>query len=490
VRYAPSPTGAPHIGNLRTAMYDWVLARQTGGQFIVRIEDTDQERFVQGGIEMQLDSLRWLGLDWDEGPDIGGPHAPYVQSQRRELYAAASTRLIEAGAAYECDCSPERLTMLRERQKAQGLPPGYDNRCRSRPRQELQASGERGVPVVVRLKVPERGEISFEDTVRGRITFDSATIQDFVIMKSDGLPTYHLAHVVDDHEMRITHVIRGEEWISTAPLHVLIHGALGYGLPIYVHLPVILGKDKTKLSKRHGAAAALDYRDLGYLPDAVFNFLALLGWSPGGDSEVIPRQEIVRRFSLDRVNVSPAVFDSEKLDWMNGVYLRQMSLDALMDALLPVLERATAAPWPSVPRPLDRERVGALLPMVQDRLKKLTDGPDLLGVFFEDKVSPAREALVQKGMDAASTAAALREAHALVASTQPFEPEALERAFRALAERLELKPGQFFGAIRVAITARTVAPPLFHTMAGIGRQKVVRRLEDAALLVEAAGTQA
>ncbi len=479
VRLAPSPTGALHVGTLRTAIYNWALAHQTGGQFLLRIEDTDQQRFVPGATEQIMESLRWLGLEWDEGPDIGGPHAPYVQSQRRELYQRIAGQLVDAGKAYECDCSPERLSILRERQKAQGLPPGYDNRCRSRPRHELQASRERGVAVVVRLKVPEREQVAFTDAVRGEIKFDSARIQDFVILKSDGLPTYHLAHVVDDQDMRITHVLRGDEWISTAPLHVLLHRALGYSLPVYVHLPLLLGKDKSKLSKRHGAASALEYRDLGYLPDAVFNFLALLGWSTGDDTEVMSRDEIVRRFSLDRINDSPAVFDAEKLEWMNGVYIRQMGVKTLADEVMPFLERASTPPWDALPRPFDRARIAGLLPMVHDRLKRLAEAPDLLAVFFEESVSLAPDAITPKSMSQEATASALKEALALVKSAPNFEPEALEQAFRALAERLAMKPGQLFGAIRVAITARAVAPPLFHTMKGLGREKVLRRLENA-----------
>ena len=479
VRFAPSPTGSLHIGGVRTALYNWVLARQTGGQFILRIEDTDQERLVPGAVEDIQASLKWMGLDWDEGPDIGGPYGPYVQSLRRPLYASVTKHLLDMGAAYECDCSPERLNILRERQRQQGLPPGYDNRCRSRPKSELDAARERGVPVVVRLKVPDHEEITFRDLVRGEITFDSARIQDFVIMKSDGMPTYHLAHVVDDHEMKITHVLRGDEWISTAPLHVLMNRALGYQRPEYVHLSVLLGQDKSKLSKRHGAASALEYRDNGYERDAVFNFLALLGWSPGSDKEVMSREEIVRLFSLDRINDSPAVFDNEKLDWMNGVYVRQMSPDALTDALLPVLENATEPPWDKVARPISRERVKSLLPMVHERLKKVNEGPEALGLFFEEEISPSNEAIIPKGMDAASTTSALKASLEVIAASTDFAAPSLEHGFRELATKLGLKPGQLFGAVRVAITARAVAPPLFDTMVALGRQKVMKRLDDA-----------
>ena len=283
MRFAPSPTGLLHIGGVRTAIFDWLLARQTGGQFILRIEDTDQRRFMDGATEDIMESLRWYGLDWDEGPDVGGPHEPYIQSQRKSYYSAAVEKLISAGAAYACDCSQERLAALRNQQQASGQPPGYDGRCRNRQPVYVPHSDRQGSEVVVRMRVPEEGRLAFHDVVRQQVSFDLSNLTDFVIMKSDGMPTYHLAHVVDDHEMKISHVLRGEEWISSTPRHILIHQGLGITPPVYVHLPLLLGKDRSKLSKRHGADRALAYRGQGFLPDAMFNFLALLGWSPGDD---------------------------------------------------------------------------------------------------------------------------------------------------------------------------------------------------------------
>ncbi|MCZ6539970.1 MAG: glutamate--tRNA ligase, partial [Chloroflexi bacterium] len=389
-RYAPSPTGIPHIGNIRTALFDWILARQTGGQFVVRIEDTDQSRYDAAAEKAILESLTWLGLDWDEGPDKGGPHAPYTQSERKQTYIDAAERLVESGHAYYDDTTPEQLHALRERQRAAGQPPRYDGRGRHRSPAEIEESRRAGLPITIRLKVPDHGTVSFEDAIRGKVTFDLKEIDDFVILKSDQMPTYHLAHIVDDKVMGITHVIRGDEWISSTPRHLLIHEGLGIEPPEYVHVPLILGKDRSKLSKRHGATSALEYRDQGYLADAIFNFLALLGWSPGDDTEVMSRDEIVRRFSIERINDSPAIFDSEKLEWMNGVYIRNMDADQLMSEILPFMERPESEGGlpDTVSRPIDRIYLKRLIPLVHERLKKLTEAAETLDFFFADNVKP------------------------------------------------------------------------------------------------------
>ncbi len=485
VRFAPSPTGSLHIGGVRTALYDWILARKTGGKFILRIEDTDQKRTTEDSVQSIYEGLRWLGLEWDEGPDIGGPHGPYIQSERREMYSEAIERLLESGAAYLCDCTPERLEALRERQKAAALPPGYDGRCRTRSRDELEESRKKGIPIVVRFRVPDHESLTFHDVVRGEVTFDLSKLSDFVVLKSDGLPTYHLAHVVDDHDMQITHVLRGEEWISSTPRHVLIHRGLGIEPPAYVHLPILLGKDRSKLSKRHGAAAALEYRDAGYIPDAMFNFLSLLGWSPGDDTELMSRDEIVRRFSLERINESAAIFDAEKLEWMNGVYIRQMAPEKLADSVIPALEAGLPS---SVSRPVDHDYVTRLIPLVRERLRRITEAPEMLDFFFVDDIEVNPAELPQKNMDAASTADALKAALNLCRSADTFEPEPLEAQFRALAEELGLKPGQLFGAIRVAVTGKRVAPPLFDTLAAIGRERCIERLEKAISALEGAAS--
>ena len=488
VRYAPSPTGIPHIGNIRTALFNWLLARNTDGQFIVRFEDTDRARYDERSERAIFESLEWLGLEWDEGPDKGGPYAPYIQSERKQTYIDAAERLVNSGHAYYDDTTPEQLHALRERQRAAKQPQRYDGRGRHRSPEEIEESRKAGLPITIRLKVPDHGTVSFEDAVRGKVSFELKEIDDFVILKSDQMPTYHLAHIVDDKAMGITHVIRAEEWISSTPRHLLIHEALGIEPPIYVHASLILSKDRSKLGKRHGATSALEYRDRGYLADAVFNFIALLGWSPGDDTEVMSRDEIVRRFSIDRINDSPAIFDNEKLEWMNGVYIRNMSVDALVAELLPFMERpeAEGGLLDTVSRPIDRHYLTRLIPLVQERLKLLTEGVETLDFFFADNVNPAAEDLPGRKMDAEMTERALNAALELCRTVAPFEPERLEAEYRALAEKIEMKPGQLFSPIRVAITGKSFAPPLFDTMSAIGQDRCIDRIENAILILRSA----
>ena len=490
VRYAPSPTGDPHVGNLRTALLNWVFARHTGGQFIVRIEDTDRERRTEGAEERILEALKWLGLDWDEGPGVGGPHAPYVQSERKELgmYSEAAQQLIDSGHAYECTCTTERLEQVRERQRAEKKPTGYDGHCRNKSDAERATDRSQGLPVVVRFKVPLSGQVVFNDRLRGPVTFDPTLLQDFVILKSDGFPTYHLAHIVDDHKMGITHVLRSEEWISSTPRHVMMYEGFGWEPPEFVHLSILLGPDRAKLSKRHGATALLDYRDQGYLPEALFNFLALLGWSPGDDDEVMSRDQIVEKFSLDGLNAAPSIFDMTKLEWMNGVYLRQLPVETLAEMLAPALEAPDGLPA-SIARPIDRDYLAQLVPLVHERLKVIDHGEvaGMLAYFFQDEIEVDPSQVVQKGMDEAATASALESAAGEIETADPFEPEPLEVRFRALCEELGLKPRQLFGALRVALTARKVAPPLFDTMVAIGRDRSVARVRRAAMLLSGSG---
>jgi glutamyl-tRNA synthetase len=488
VRYAPSPTGIPHIGNIRTALFDWALARRSGGQFVVRIEDTDRSRYDGEAEKAIFDSLKWLGLDWDEGPDKGGPHAPYTQSERQQMYVDAAAQLVESGHAYYDDTTPEQLHALRERQRAARQPPRYDGRGRHRSPEEIEGSRQAGLPITVRLKVPDHGSVSFEDAIRGKVSFELKEIDDFVILKSDQMPTYHLAHILDDHAMGITHVLRGDDWISSTPRHLMIHKALGIEPPEYVHVPLILGKDRAKLSKRHGATSALEYRDEGYLPEAVFNFLALLGWSPGDDTEVLDRDEIVRRFSIERINDSPATFDLDKLEWMNGVYIRNLDTDGLMGEILPFMERpASEGGLPdSVSRPIDQDYLRSLIPLVHERLKKLTEATDALDFFFADNINPGAADLPGRKMDVEMTVNALNSALELCRTVSPFEPDHLEAEYRALAAEIEMKPGQLFSPIRVATTGKTFAPPLFDTMAAIGQARCVARIENALRILRSA----
>jgi glutamyl-tRNA synthetase len=470
VRYAPSPTGIPHVGNIRTALYDWLLARHEGGQFILRVEDTDRARFDERAYEGILESLRWLGLDWDEGPEVGGPHEPYFQSQRLDHYRRYADELIAAGHAYHCFCSPERLDQVRADQQRRKVPPRYDRRCRDLSAAERAAERARSVAPVVRFRVPDEGTTAFDDAVRGRVEFDNKTLDDFVMLKSDGFPTAHLAHVVDDHLMEITHILRGDEWVSSTPRQVLI----------YVHLSVILGPDRAKLSKRHGAVSVLDYRDQGYLPEAMFNFLGLLGWSLDDHTVIISRDEFVRSFSLDRLVKNPAVFDLEKLTWMNGVYIREHTPDdRLVDLLAERLERDLP---PSAARPIDRALVAELAPLVRERIQTLADAPPLLAGFFTDELSYSADDLLGKRYrdDPAAARSALREAKARIEALPSWDHAALDLALRALAGELAVKPGDLFMLLRVACTGSRVSPPLFESMAVLGRDRCLARL-DAAL---------
>ena len=467
-----------HIGGLRTALYDWFLARKTGGQFILRIEDTDRNRYDPDAEWHIKESLQWLGLDLDEGPDIGGPYAPYTQSERLALYADAAKKLIDSGDAYYDDTQPDELAALRQRQQAAGQAPGYDNRGRHRTPEQIQESRDCGLDVVVRFRVPDHGELQIEDEVRGRMKFDLSLLQDFVILKSDGYPTYHLAHVVDDHEMSITHVIRGEEWIPSAPRHVLIQQALGIPTPKYVHVPLITAQNGAKLSKRHGAQSALEYRDAGYAPDAVLNYLALLGWSPGDDTEVMTRNEIASRFEIERILAHPAKFSAEKLEWMNQQHIMQADDDALADMMLPFLERPEedGGFLDEIDRPVDRDVVKAMVPVLKERIKVLPDAVALLDFLFVEQVEPNPEEMIGRRMDAEMVLTALNASISALTEVDPFASDEIEAALRGLTSTTGLKAGQLFTPIRVAVTAKRIAPPLFESIEVLGRERTLDRL--------------
>lgn len=480
-RYAPSPTGVPHIGNIRTALFDWLLARRHGGQFILRLEDTDRTRLDPDSVAKISASLRWLGLDYDEGPDIGGPYGPYVQSERTQYYRAAADRMLAQGDAYACWCSSERMDAVRAEQTRLKQPPKYDRRCRepqgqAEARREAEAEGR---ACVVRFKTPLAGAVTLHDAIFGDSTFDLATIDDFVMLKSDGFPTYHLAYIVDDEMMQITHVLRGNEWISSAPRHLLIYKALGYEPPVLAHLPLVLGPDGAKLSKRHGATSVFEYRDAGYLPEAVFNFLGLLGWSLDDHTEIISRAQFIEHFTLDRVVKNPAVFNIEKLTWMNGMYIREMPEAQLADMFAQTLERDLP---PSIARPIDRALVARIAPLIRERIKLLAEVVEYCDFFFTDELRYAREDLLGKAYrDRAGDAKdALTRAAAGVEGTSAWTHDALEVAMRALADELGVKAGDLFSLVRVAVTGRRVTPPLFESMEILGKDCCVARLRGAA----------
>ena len=482
VRYAPSPTGEPHLGNIRTALFNWLFARNQGGAFIVRMEDTDQERKVPGAQEAIMEALRWLGIDWDEGPEKEGPYGPYVQSERLPIYQEHARRLVVEGHAYRCYCTPQRLDAMRKDQQARKQPPGYDRLCRYlTPEGEAKAAAD-NPKSVVRFKMSLEGQIVVHDLIRGDVEFDASLLDDFVILKSDGFPTYHLANVVDDHLMDVSHVMRAEEWLPSAPRHKALYEALGYPMPKMAHLPMILGPDRAKLSKRRGATSVLAYRDLGYLPEAMVNFMTLLGWSLDDHTDIISRETLVKSFSLDRVSPAPAVFNVEKLDWFNGVYIRRLSAEDIAPQLVPWLENGLPG---EVARPLDSGYVRSIVPLVQDRLAKLSDAAELTSFFFVEQPRYNPLYIIQKGMVRDDTREALRRSIAVLEPLEDWTTNALESTLRALAEELGLKTGQLFGALRVAVTGRTAAPPLFQTMEVLGKARCMARLRSADSFVNA-----
>jgi len=478
VRYAPSPTGEPHLGNIRSALFNWLYARASGGSFIVRIEDTDQARLVEGAQDAILDALRWLGLDWDEGPEVGGAYGPYVQSERQAqgTYETHTNWLIANDHAYYCYCLPERLAKMREDQQAAGRSPGYDRHCRDLTDAERADRLRANPKPVVRFKMPTSGEIVINDVVRGEVTFEAGLLDDFVILKSDGFPTYHLANVVDDHLMEISHVMRAEEWLPSAPRHQQLYEAFGFTMPQLVHLPIILGPDRSKLSKRHGATSILHYRDAGYLSAAMLNFLARLGWSLDDVTEIFSRDELLRHFTLGRILANPAVFDKDKLEWMNGLYVRELDPRVLGEELVPYLEDAETGLPPSVARPIDRDYLTRIVPLERERIKLLSEAPQMFEFFFVDVLEYDAALLVQKGMDSAGAQTALQRTIVVTEAIADWTPESLEGPLRSLAEELGVKTGQLFGTIRVAITGRTASPPLFDTMAVLGRERCLARM--------------
>ncbi len=491
VRFAPSPTGKLHIGGVRTVVFDWLFARKMGGQFILRIEDTDQTRYQPESILGIMEGLRWLGLDWDEGPGlealqrlgvenaeahaVGGPVGPYVQSERLEMYKEVAEKLIERGWAYRCNCTPERLEQVRECQRARKQMVMYDRHCRDLPPDAISPDE----PHVIRLKVPLTGQTVFHDVIKGDVVFENAGIDDQILLKSDGFPTYHLAVVVDDHFMKITHIIRDDRWISSTPKRILIYQALGWEVPVYCHVPLVLGEDGRPLSKRHGSTSVAQFQDQGYLPEALLNFLALLGWAPGeGEGqEIFSREELIERFDLFRVNKASAVFSYKKLDWMNGVYIRNLSEEDLLERLLPFWQKAGLVPDPCLEE--ERERLRPIVPLVQERLKRLDEVVEWTTFLFREIETPPAEKLVGKKMTPQESLAALRRARSLLAEVEPFEAETMEPPMRALVGELGLKAGQLFGIVRWAVTGQKVAPPLFGSLAILGRERVLNRLDAA-----------
>jgi glutamyl-tRNA synthetase len=484
VRYAPSPTGFQHIGGVRTALFNYLFARARGGEFILRIEDTDRERYRQEAMEDIYRTFDWLGFHWDEGPDIDGPAGPYVQSQRVELYREHARALVASGHAYPCYCSHERLEELKSEQRRRGKALGYDRRCRELSPGRRRELERQGCAAVIRFKVPLEGTIVASDELLGSIETANTEINpDPVLLKSDGFPTYHLANVVDDHLMGITHIMRAQEWLPSMPLHVLLYGAFGWQPPRYCHLPMVLGSDGLKLSKRHGATRVVEFKEKGYLPEAVLNYIALLGWSFDDSREFFTLKELQELFSLDRLNKAPAVFDYKKLDWFNGMYIRKADPRRLAELLLPYLQRrGWIAQKPSLK---ERERVEVLVPLVQERLTVLSDVLSLVGFLFEEVPASPVEEMIPKRLDRSRTVEILRKACSLLEDFHGIGDEENERRFRQAAEELGVKLGDLLMPVRVALTGSRVSPPLFESIRVLGVDKTRQRLENALRRLEA-----
>jgi len=477
VRYAPSPTGFLHIGNVRTALFNYLFARSQGGSYILRIEDTDRERFREEYLADIYDTLSWLGLNWDEGPVSGGDYGPYIQSERMDLYRRYAEELVEKGQAYYCWCTSDRLAEVRERQKREKKKViGYDRRCRDLNAEEQHTAAASGIEPVIRFKVPLSGTTEFNDNLLGKVKRDNIDINpDPVILKSDGFPTYHLANVIDDHLMGITHIMRAQEWLPSGPLHLLMYKAFGWEPPEYYHLPMVLGKDGSKLSKRHGATSMREFRTAGYLPEALINYMSLIGWSYDDSREFFKREELEKIFTLDKLNKAPGVFDYKKLDWFNGQYIRSLDPEDLKERLVPFLCRAGVVG--SAPSPAEREKINRIIPLIQERLKKLADAPDMISFLFSETSPELRaEDLVPKRLDREKTGKVLQSFSDCLEGFEERSEEESEEILRNAAEELGVKLGDFMMPARVAITGSTVSPPLLGSVRILGVEESKQRL--------------
>jgi glutamyl-tRNA synthetase len=463
-----------HIGGVRTALFNYLFARSRGGKFLLRLEDTDRTRYGAEYEQNLFDTLDWLGIAWDEGPDKGGPYAPYIQSQRFDLYRKHAFELVEKSVAYHCFCDVERLERIRTIQTMNKMPPGYDRACRSLTGEEVAANLAAGKPSVIRLKVPLEGVTRFTDAILGDIEWKNEDVNpDPVLLKSDGFPTYHLANIVDDHFMKITHVMRAQEWVPSTPLHVLMYQAFGWVPPTFCHLPMVMGSDGQKLSKRHGATSVNEFRSKGYLPQAIVNYIAMVGASYEEGRDMYPLDDLERLFSLEHLNKAPAVFDYKKLEWFNGQYIRLLE-DADLAALLePFLEKA------GLPMDAVRQKLPEILPLIKERLHFLTEAPEMVSFLFKEPAVPPVEELIPKKLDRERTKAALEAAIGFVQKAAALDHETAEQLARDTAEKLGLKLGDFMMPIRLAVTGSRISPPLIGSLAALGADKAVARVQRA-----------
>ena len=480
VRFAPSPTGRLHLGGARTALYDYLIAKRTGGQFILRIEDTDRTRYVPTAEQEIIDGLHWLGIDWDEGPDKGGPYGPYRQTERKEIYLKVAEQLVEQGDAYYCFCTAERLEEMRKKQSENNEFPHYDGCCRDIPLEEAKRRVAAGEPHTIRLKVPHDGTTVVHDMLRGDISIDNRQLDDAIIVKTDGWALYHLAAMVDDHMMGITHVIRSSEWLPSLPLHHMIYQALKWDEPEWVHLSVLLSPSgKGKLSKRESeellkqgyAVFLTDYEDLGYIPEAVMNWIALMGASFEGDDDFFSKEDLVEKFSFEHLNPAPAAMNFMKLDHFNGAHIRSLTREDLAKRLLPFFLKAGIE--------TDYDGVYKVVPCIQERMVRLTDGPEVARWMFEKDIPPVMDQLMQKKLEVSDCITIAERCYDLLSSLPSLDAETAEQPMRDLVAELGYKPGQVFGLVRGAISGQKVTPPLFDCMVVIGKEKVLERLAAA-----------
>jgi glutamyl-tRNA synthetase len=463
-RFAPAPSGSIHVGNARSALFSWAFARHHGGAFVLRVEDTDTGRVSEEAFHGVMESLRWLGIDWDEGPDVGGPHAPYRQSQRGDLYDRKVRQLLEQGDAYPCYCTPEELEERRRAAQAAGRAPGYDGRCRALTDAERASREAEGRPKVIRFAMPQR-DLVVQDLVKGDVHFAAGALQDFVLVRSDGSPVFLLAVAVDDMLMGITHVIRGEDLLASAPRNMAVIEALGGKVPLYGHLPLLVGADRQPLSKRHGSTSVEAFREQGFLPEALVNYLALLGWSKDAETTFLTREELVAAFDLSRVSSNPAAFDTKKLEWMNNHYIQQLDHEELAARCLHFLTAAGLSP--------DLELLRRAMPLVRERMKRLTESVDLLTFLFTDDVEVDEKA---RAVIAKAPEGYLGRVAEGLTAVDPWTSQAIEATLDALAEREGLSRKNAFQPVRAAVTGSTVSPPLPESMELLGRDRTLERL--------------
>lgn len=477
VRFAPSPTGSLHIGGARTALFNLLYARHNNGVFVLRIEDTDTERSTEESVNQIIRSLKWLGLDWDEGPEKGGPFGPYFQSKRIDIYKKEVDRLLAEGKAYYCYCTPEELAERRKAALKAGRPPRYDGRCRNLTPEERKKFEDEGKAYTIRLKMPEEGQTVVEDLIRGTVIFDNSTLDDLIIVKSNGIPTYNFACVVDDNAMKISHVIRAEEHLSNTPKQIQTYLALGYELPQFAHLPMILAPDRSKLSKRHGATSVEEFRDQGYLAQAIINYLTLLGWSPEGTEEIFGMEKAIKEFTLERVNKTAAIYDVKKLAWINGHYMRELDLDYVTEQTIPFMIKKGIITEGEARD--NFEYIKKVVEISRDRAKTLDELADTITFFFKD-VTEYEEKGVRKHFTKENAAKLLMLGAEALEKLEDFTHDKTEEALRSITDEMGLKASEIIHPTRLAITGRTVGPGLFDIIVLLGKEKTAERMKKAA----------